>query len=251
MTTIVNENTDAGPIRRSPLQSVHEQLGARFVERAGWQLPRAYTPVEQEVAAARERVGLADLSALGMMRLRGAPAPAVLRTVFGAAPERVGAVAYVEEGEHVGATTLARLTDDEFLLITEPVVRSALERLEATLQEVAAGGFLTAVDQTSGYAGLLIVGPESPAVVSKLCALSFIDGVAQTSFASVHATIIRNERDELPAFEVYVERPYGVYLWETIMDAGREFNIAPLGWETLETLGRCIAVFFPIGRHVG
>jgi hypothetical protein len=40
----------------------------------------------------------------------------------------------------------------------------------------------------------------------------------------------RYDVEALPAFELYVERPYGEYVWMCVMDAGREFGITPVGW---------------------
>jgi glycine cleavage system aminomethyltransferase T len=54
--------------------------------------------------------------------------------------------------------------------------------------------------------------------------------VAQGSLAKAHAIFVRNDVEALPAFELYVERPYGEYVWMCVMDAGREFGIVPFGW---------------------
>ena len=83
-------------------------------------------------------------------------------------------------------------------------------------------------------------GSVSLELMSKLCPLSlspkkFPDlHVAQTSFAKTRTTIIRHDRGDSLAFELYADRSYGGYLWETILDAGAEFGIQPVGWDVLD-----------------
>ena len=95
--------------------------------------------------------------------------------------------------------------------------------------------FVSVINQTSGLAGLLIVGPDSRAVMAKLCALQFHPRefpnlrVAQSSFAKVRATIIRNDLGELSAFTLYFARANGEYIWDTVLDAGGEFGMQPFG----------------------
>jgi len=74
----------------------------------------------------------------------------------------------------------------------------------------------------------------------KLCSLPFRTKifpdlhVAQRSFAKTRTTIIRYDRGDSLAFELYADRSYGGYLWEAILDAGTEFGIQPVGWGALD-----------------
>ncbi len=236
-TTVMAER----PPRLSPLHATHQELGASFVSRAGWEVPQTYTSPE-EAAAIREQVGLADLSSLGKLLVRGEAAAEALRDAFGVSPVDTGhTVQFTIEDQTQSArdgSYLARLTIDEFLLITSPGAEGAAAR-QVKDGRVARGLFLTVVDQTSGLAGLTVVGPRGWDVLSKLCAfpLSLRDfpnrRVVQTSLAKVHSIIMRNDFGALPAYELYFERPYAEYLWNSITDAGNEFGIMPIGWVTL------------------
>jgi aminomethyltransferase len=230
-----------GPPRLSALHSTHEKLGARFVSLAGWQVPQTYSSPQDEAAAIREGVGLADLSWLGKLLVRGDPGATLnlLGDAFGVGPVEVGhttSIAVESQAASLwGRGYLARLVADEIMLFTPPGTEGeAIRRIEE--KRAADDLFLTVVDRTSGLAGLAVVGPAGREVLSKLCALPLNDRdfpnqrVAQGSLAKAHAIIVRNDVEPLPAFELYVERPLGEYVWMCVMDAGCEFGIIPLGW---------------------
>jgi aminomethyltransferase len=54
---------------RSPLHGLHEELGARFVDFGGWEMPVQYSSVLAEHRAVREGVGWFDVSHLGRFRV--------------------------------------------------------------------------------------------------------------------------------------------------------------------------------------
>jgi aminomethyltransferase len=67
-------------MRRSPLHSLNESLGARFVDFGGWEMPVQYQSVLAEHRAVRESAGIFDVTHLGRFSLRGEGAKdAILR----------------------------------------------------------------------------------------------------------------------------------------------------------------------------
>lgn len=228
--------SNSKPNRLSPLHGWHQQTGARFANQAGWLVPDGYTTREDESAALRERVGLIDISARGKLRIRGRNANMVVAAAFGSAPVKPGNVV-AHKSRDLSAALLA---SDELLVLTSP---GAEDQIAASLavEIEAQGSFVSVFNQTSGLAGLLICGPQSTAVMEKLCALPFNLKdfpnlfVAQSSFAKVRTAIIRRDRMDLPAYELYVDRSFSTYLWNVILDAGREFGVQPAGWGSLET----------------
>jgi len=226
---------DIQPKRLSPLYDQHRTLDVRFNPRGGWLVPEVYTDAEGESKTLQESVGLADISAWGKLTLKGVAAGAVVVASLGESPTEAGVVMEIKPKQIL----VAQLTADESLILTPP----GAEKEIATLLEaeiVSQNSFVSIIDQTSGLAGFSISGPESAGVMRKLCALSFNSKdfpnmhVAQGSFAKVRATILRHDRDSLPAFELFADRSYGEYLWDAILDAGMEFAMRPVGWEALE-----------------
>src|SRR5436853_5781647 len=63
---------------RTPLTGVHQRLGARMVDFAGWDMPVQYpSGIIAEHTAVRSDCGLFDLSHMGRVFLRGADALAL------------------------------------------------------------------------------------------------------------------------------------------------------------------------------
>lgn len=64
------------------LRPVHESLGARFTEFAGWEMPLQYEGIVAEHMAVRSAAGVFDVSHLGRVRVDGAGATDLLRSQF-------------------------------------------------------------------------------------------------------------------------------------------------------------------------
>jgi glycine cleavage system aminomethyltransferase T len=93
---------------------------------------------------------------------------------------------------------------------------------------------------TSVYAQFLLAGPRSRDILRKLTSLnvSALQNLAcgQVSLAHVQSTVLRDDLQDLPAFHVLVSREYGESVWEAILHAGQEFELAPIGLKALEFL---------------
>ncbi|HEU4793033.1 MAG TPA: glycine cleavage system protein T, partial [Nitrolancea sp.] len=68
-------------LKRTPLASRHEQLGARMVEFAGWYMPVQYRGIIEEHRTVRNAAGLFDLGHMGQVDVRGPDALAFLQHV--------------------------------------------------------------------------------------------------------------------------------------------------------------------------
>ncbi|MGD2101366.1 MAG: hypothetical protein PVG83_03960, partial [Acidimicrobiia bacterium] len=76
---------------RSPLHDLHEELGARFVDFGGWEMPVQYESVLAEHRAVRTSVGVFDVTHLGRFSLEGTGARAALRRLLCNDIERIAA----------------------------------------------------------------------------------------------------------------------------------------------------------------
>jgi sarcosine oxidase, subunit alpha len=222
------------PKRLSPLHNRHQTQEARFDLRGGWLVPQSYVTSAEENAALQESVGLLDISAQGKLMLKGNDAGAIVFACFGEAPTKPGDVIVIKSSHIV----VAELTPDEYLMLTPPGTEKEIAN---TLKAESASqdSFVSIIDQTSGLVGLSISGQRSTSVMKKLCAISFNTKdfpnlcVAQSSFANVRTTIVHHDQGVTPTFALFADRSYGVYLWDTIQDAGREFGMQPVGWEAI------------------
>ncbi len=65
-------------LKKTPLNEVHHDLGARMADFAGWELPVWYTSVLEEHSAVRSGAGMFDVSDMGRVWIAGSRAGALL-----------------------------------------------------------------------------------------------------------------------------------------------------------------------------
>lgn len=235
------------PIRLTPLHYRHLEAGAEMMDAGQWKRPRVYTTIEDEVRAVRERVGLIDVSTLGKIDLQGRDAVALLERVYTNkwADLRVGRVRYGlmvdESGIILDDGTVARLDEERFFVTTTSSGVAAVEEwLTWWMEGTELRAHITNV--TSGLAAVNLAGPRSRDVLAKLTDLDISTAglpylrAAQGEVAGIPATILRIGFVGELGYEMHVPAEYGEYLWDALMEAGREFGIAPFGVEAQRTL---------------
>jgi aminomethyltransferase len=210
------------PVARTPLHAWHAERGARFADSGGWLVPAAYAGAEQEAAAARSGVGLADVSALGKLSALGRGVAGCVSSLAGdGRAARPGGVARFAEG------LACRLRADHLLLVGTTTGTAALE---ARL----AGQPLVLSDATSAYAGFCLTGPRVEEVLRHLTAVEVLPGAcAETALAGVHALLVGPPHSALPVRYVLVGWDLGEFVWERLLHAGRGYGMTVVGAEGL------------------
>lgn len=210
-------------------------MGALFEERHGWQLAQRFS-AGGEITAAREGVALADLSYRGKLLVEGEDTEGLLNVAWKAPTLAIGQGAVVEPG------TVYRLRHDRVFISTSPgdeeSATKLLEKEAAKLKTLA-----TVTDMSHAWSELLVVGPTSAVLLGRLCALDFHSDqfpnrtAKQSSVAKTSQLIIRHDRHDIQAYSLIGGRSLAAYLWETILEAGRDLDIRPIGLEALGALG--------------
>lgn len=123
----------------------------------------------------------------------------------------------------------------EWLLLG--AVGTAAQLLER-VRGLAPGDFVTAVDLTHGRALMRLTGPDAPRALAKVCAVDLSDAVTpdgsafRTSVAKTATDLVRDDAGGGtggPSYLLHCERSSGQYLFDCLLDAGREFGIEPAG----------------------
>ncbi len=215
-------STSASPVKLSPLHETARNLGARFEKTSGWQVPDVYSTLEAETAAAVRGVALADETANGKLLVEGAEA----KTVWGSPDVEIG------RGLAADSHRAYRLRDDCFFVSTPPGGDIPVRR---TLMERASARFVSVTNLTHARSEIRVMGTSASTLMSRVCGLDFTggafpDGAAkQTSVARTTQLVIRRDIDDLPAYSVLGARSLAAYLWDILMEAGADLQIAPVG----------------------
>ena len=220
----------------SPLHSRLRTLDAEFAGRDGWQVAERFPEAGPEAAA--RGVAIADESANGKLQVQGEEAEGLVRTAFAASAIAVGKSASIE----TPGGRVCRLRRDLFFIGTAPAeVVAALGRLRRELQAAGQPG-AAVTDLTHGRSELRLIGRAAPELMSKVCGLDFDPGrfpdgdARQSSVAKTRQLIVRGDIGGLPSYSLIGGRSLGAYLWDTLMQAGAEFAVAPLGLRDLRAL---------------
>ena len=235
--------TETAVTRRSALHAAHVAAGARLGEHDGWQCPEGYAGIEDELRTVRSGVGLADVSPAAKLDVRGNDVlSAIARRLSLPAPV-TGTVTHLSPPVSTRNGLLCCLTPLHARLFVpaDTAARIATRWARAHAADTRpVRARLT--DVTSAYTVIQVSGPRGREVLRKLTALdlgteAFLDlACAQTGIAGVHALILRADMRALLSFQVCCGREFGAFVWDAILDAGREFGARPVGLAALRTL---------------
>ncbi|MAJ65842.1 MAG: sarcosine oxidase subunit alpha family protein [Candidatus Pelagibacter sp.] len=246
------------PIRKSPIHDWHEKNNAVFVDAGLWVRPRYYKKnnetliqaAKREATNVRKNVGVCDVTSLGKIDIKGPDAAEFLNRVYTNAWMKlpVGKTRYGlmlrEDGIVFDDGTTTRIAENHFHMTTTTAqAANVLAHLEYYLQIVWPELDVNVLSTTEQWAGVAIAGPNSRNLLVKLFpnidvsneALPFM-GYKEAKLFDIPARIFRISFSGELAYEVNVESNYGLFLWEKIIDLGREMNIEPYGTEALSTL---------------
>jgi len=234
--------TISPPTKRTPLYATVEQLQAEFIEQAGWQIANRFADPETELEAAQHRLALADCSAIGKIMVQGQGAESRLQSLWAVPLLNLG------RGLALADKQVYRLRADRYLITTPP------DRTEETVETLTAAApngaeLLTVTDITHGRSELWLLGPAGRTLLNRLCGLDLQAAVfpnltaKSSSVAKTTQLIIRHDLDnrhawgDLLAYRLIGAASLGPYLWQTIMAAGADLGISPLGAAALDSLG--------------
>ncbi len=251
-------------VRRSPLHRHLEARNACFGEVAGWERANWYAPpgVEPkyeysygrqnwfgysaaEHRAAREGVALFDQSSFGKFLLQGRDAEAVLNRIcandVAVPPGRIVYTQWLNERGGIEADlTVTRLAADRYLIVTAAATQA--RDFHWLANHIPEGAHAIATDVTSGYAVLGLMGPRSRELLAKasgadLSNSAFPFGTSREldfGYAQVRASRITYV-GEL-GWELYVPAEFAAGLYETLIEAGKDFSLVHAGYHAMNTL---------------
>ena len=233
-------------MKKTVLNQVHHQAGARMVEFGGWEMPVQYTGVIAEHLAVRNVAGLFDVSHMGELEVSGPQAfdflqHALINDVSSLADGQVQYTALCyPDGGVVDDLTLYRFSDERYLLC---VNAANTDKDFAWLQQLLADtdfSDLELVNRSNDYAQLALQGPKAVEILAKLTASDLASikyyWFAEGEVAGVPTIISRTGYTGEDGFELYCPAADGVALWQALMEAGEPLGLQPTGLGARDTL---------------
>src|ERR1700683_4593559 len=262
------------PVRLSPVYDRERDLGAVFIETAGWERPnwfasndvlleryagalmereaeweaRWWSPIiNAEHLALRDACGLVDLSAFAVFDVTGPDALDAVQSVAVAQLDvRVGRVVYTslldERGGFRGDLTIMRLGPQRFRVVTGGA--TGMMDLKWFADNFPDGAAAEITDLTSAWTTLGLWGPRARDVLASVTAddvshLGFKFGTCrEIELGGVTVLASRISYVGELGWELYAPIEEGRKVWDTVWAAGQPHGLVPVGIGVYGTTGR-------------
>jgi len=235
-------------MKTTAFTSIHESLGAKMVEFAGYNMPIQYEGLNLEHETVRKALGVFDVSHMGEFWVYGPNALTFLQkiTTNNVAALTDGKVQYScmpnGKGGIVDDLLVYRFSEEKYLLV---VNAANIDKDWAWCSKQAESMGLTVgqdlVNVSDDIAQLAVQGPKALEAMQKLTSENVVDMEYYTfkviEFAGIPDVIFSTTGyTGSGGCEIYIPNEYGTQLWEKVMEAGEEFGIKPIGLGARDTL---------------
>jgi aminomethyltransferase len=227
------------PLKKTPLNAVHRELGGKMVDFGGWDLPVQYTGILEEHDAVRKDVGLFDVSHMGEVTVKGPQARELLQmtTCNDVSKLDTGRIHYngllYPNGGFVDDILIYQNTPEDFFVV---VNASNTEKDYEWLKAAAKGMDVEVANVSADYAQLAIQGPNAEKTLQPFTDLALGDikyyRFAHGTVDGVPAIVSRTGYTGEDGFEVYVAPKHAPGLMKKFVDAGAK----PCGLGARDTL---------------
>ena len=223
------------------LHDKHVALGARMVDFAGWDMPVQYSSIIDEHKTVREAVGLFDVSHMGEVIVYGEDAlPYLNKLVPQDVTKLVDSKAVYcqltnKQGGIIDDLIIYKLEDKKYLIIANA------SRIDEDLNWMVRNkcGFdVSIVNESHNYSLLAVQGPKACELIKKLGVneLPSFFSIKRGELFNINLWISRTGYTGEDGVEIMVRNEFSEYLWDKLLEAGKEFGIKPIGLGARDTL---------------
>lgn len=230
-------------MKDTALTSVHEELGAKMVPFAGYNMPLQYTGVTDEHLQVRSAVGVFDVSHMGEFMVSGPGAKALVQKVTSNDVDKLtdGKIQYscFPNGNLgiVDDLLVYRKGEEDYMLV---VNASNMDKDWDWINQHNTEG--VKLENRSDEISLLAV--QGPKAAEALQSLTSIDLANMTYYTFDQGTFAGIDNVLVSAtgytgaggFEIYFDNKDAVAIWNAIFEAGQSVGIKPIGLGARDTL---------------
>ena len=247
---------EANPVvRKTALNAVHRQMGAKMVEFNGWDMPVEYPAsigcgIVAEHMSVRTGVGIFDVSHMGDIRLAGREALAAVQHISmnDASRLAIGQAQYsallYPQGTFVDDVIVHRLGEDEYLLVINAGTREKDFNWVRDNVRHNTRPFDCKVEHLSDdFTQIAIQGPKGVDLLQKLTdanlsTVKFYWVTRGTVCGLKNILMGRTGYTAEDGFEIYIpaDEATSARVWRQVLEAGKEFGVVPCGLGARNTL---------------
>ena len=231
-------------MKNTAFTKMHQALGAKMVEFAGYSMPVQFEGVNAEHETVRTTVGVFDVSHMGEVWVKGPKAFEFVQKVTSndVAKLEDGKIQYTcfpnDKGGIVDDLLVYRVDAETYLLV---INASNIDKDWAWMNSQNDVG-ATLYNASNEIAQLAVQGPRAMKTLQKLTDVDLSEIPYYTfkkiKFAGVDEVIMSatGYTGEKNSFEIYMANDDGAKIWNAIFEAGAEFGIKSIGLAARDTL---------------
>ncbi len=230
-------------LKQTALNDVHVKLGAKMVPFAGYLMPVSYEGINAEHETVRKGVGVFDVSHMGEFILKGPDALDLIQRVTSNDASKLvdGKAQYSclpnSTGGIVDDLLVYRIDEKTYMLV---VNASNIEKDWNWISKFNTKK--VEMHNISDKTSLLAVqGPKAADVLQPLTEMN-LRGLEYYTFTKgkfagcENVLISATGYTGAGGFEIYCENQYALKIWNAIFEAGKSFDIKPIGLGARDTL---------------
>mgnify|MGYP001597808703 CR=1 FL=1 len=230
---------------KSPLYTIHKKLGGKFTEFAGFEMPIQYSSILEEHLSVRKTVGLFDVSHMSNVWITEKDATKLLSltTTADAIKVRDKQSQYTEilkeDGTIIDDTIFMNLRDKYTMIPNAGMNVIVTKWLNEQIKKNKLDAKVK--DVSRDFVIIAIQGPKSRETLQKLTdtdlnSVKFF-GCQYIKIAGIDCIISHTGYTGELGFEIQINPPKKAELiFKKILDAGKEFDIKPIGLGARDTL---------------
>lgn len=230
-------------MKKTALYDKHVALGAKMVPFAGYEMPVQYSNLVAEHLNVRKHVGMFDVSHMGEFFLEGPGALDLIQRVTSNDASKLGAgkVQYSclpnDKGGIVDDLLVYCLGEEKYMLV---VNASNIDKDWGWISKHNNAG-VKMTDRSDEMSLLAVQGPEAASALQSLTSIdlgSMKYYTFETGDFAGRKNVIVSATGYTGAggFEIYFENRDAAHIWDAIMEAGKPYNIMPVGLGARDTL---------------
>ena len=223
------------------LHDKHIALGARMVDFAGWDMPVQYSSIIEEHKTVRENAGLFDVSHMGEMIVLGQDALPFLNKLV---PQDITKLVNYKavycqltnkNGGIIDDLIIYKLEDNKYLIIANA------SRIDEDLNWMVRNkiGFnVEIINESHNYSLLAVQGPKACDLIRSLGVenLPAFFNIKRATLFNINLWISRTGYTGEDGVEILVKNEFSEYLWDKLLESGKNFGIKPIGLGARDTL---------------
>jgi aminomethyltransferase len=227
---------------------IHESLGAKMLEFAGYNMPIQYEGLNLEHETVRKNLGVFDVSHMGEVWVKGPKALDYLQriTTNNVAALSDGKVQYScfpnGQGGIIDDLLVYRFAEEQYLLVVNAAnIEKDWNWCVKQAEEMGLRVGEDLINASDDIAQLAVQGPKALKAMQKLTSANIVDmeyyTFQQIEFAGIPDVIVSTTGyTGSGGCEIYIPNEHAQQLWDKVMEAGEEFGIKPIGLGARDTL---------------